>query len=93
MLSVRAPESEVQPLLDGQLAMAVVNSPKLCVVSGPHEELEGLGRQLEQRGVQSKPLWTSHAFHSPMMEPVVGPFTERVRQVRLHPARIPIVST
>ncbi|MGO9203154.1 MAG: type I polyketide synthase [Limisphaerales bacterium] len=93
MLSVRLPETEVRPLLSGSLAIAVVNSPKLCVVSGPHEELNALRATLEQRGAACKPLHTSHAFHSPMMEPLMGPFTERVSRVKLAPAQIPILST
>ena len=56
MLSVRLPETEVRPLLSGSLAIAVVNSPKLCVVSGPHEELNALRATLEQRGAACKPL-------------------------------------
>jgi acyl transferase domain-containing protein len=93
MLSVRLPELEVRPLLSGCLALAVVNSPKLCVVSGPHEELAALKATLEGRGAACKPLHTSHAFHSPMMEPLLGPFGERVGRVKLAPAQIPIIST
>jgi acyl transferase domain-containing protein len=93
MLSVRLPEAEVRPLLRDSLAVAVVNSPKHCVVSGPHDDLAELKRALESRGVACKPLHTSHAFHSPMMEPIVEPFTQRVRQVKLNAAQIPIVST
>lgn len=93
MLSVRLPEAEVQPLLSGTLAIAVVNSPRLCVVSGPHAELDALKATLEGRGVLCKTLHTSHAFHSPMMEPLVAPFVTEVGRVKLGPARIPIVST
>ncbi len=37
-------------------------------------------------------LHTSHAFHSPMMDPVVGPFTEVVKKIKLKPTSIPYVS-
>lgn len=93
MLSIRLPEAEVHPLLGETLAVAVVNSPKHCVVSGPPDALAELKRTLETRQVACKPLHTSHAFHSPMMEPMVAPFTELVRQVPLRKAHIPIVST
>lgn len=93
MLAVRLPEAEVRPLLGGSLAVAVVNSPRHCVVAGPAGELADLERALESRRVACKRLGASHAFHSPMMEPIVGPFAERVRQVRLQPARLPIIST
>ena len=36
MLAVRlVPEEQVKPLLNGCLAIAAINSPSLCVVSGP----------------------------------------------------------
>src|SRR6185437_8047479 len=35
MLSVRLPESQVSPLLDGNLSLAAVNAPSLSVVAGP----------------------------------------------------------
>ena len=40
-----------------------------------------------------KPLHTSHAFHSPMMDPAIEPFAELTRKVTLSPPRIPFVST
>jgi len=40
MLAIRLPETEVLPLLTPQLTIAAINSPNLCVVSGPHENLK-----------------------------------------------------
>jgi acyl transferase domain-containing protein len=93
MLAVRLPEAEARPLLTGTLSLAVINSPQLCVVAGPPEEIATLQAVLDKRGVGSKPLRTSRAFHSAMMEPIVGAFTDRVREIKLNEARIPIVST
>jgi acyl transferase domain-containing protein len=93
MLSVRAPEETLQPLLFGSLAISGVNSRLLTVVSGPHDELEQLTGQLAEKKILSKALHTSHAFHSPMMDPMVEPFKEKVSQVALAEARIPIVSS
>ena len=93
MLSVRLPEAEVRPMLNGGLSVAVINSPKHCVIAGPGAEIATIQKAMEARGVACKPLHTSHAFHSAMMEPVTPEFAERVRQVRLSPAQVPIVST
>jgi acyl transferase domain-containing protein len=73
MLAVRLPESEVAPFLSGQLAIAAINSPNLCVVSGPHDEIAALEATLKARDVAARHLQTSHAFHSPMMDPVLPP--------------------
>jgi amino acid adenylation domain-containing protein len=92
MLSVRLPEVEVRGRLKGRLSLAAVNAPSLCVVSGPFDELEGFEQQLSGDGVVSRKLVTSHAFHSAMMDPIVEPFTARVKQVHLNPPQIPYIS-
>lgn len=93
MLSVRLPEKEILPLLNSHVSIAAVNGPQLCVVAGPHEEIQKLQRQWESREIMCKPLHTSHAFHSPMMDPVVAPFLKVVEQVKLNAPQIPILST
>jgi acyl transferase domain-containing protein len=92
MVGVSLPVDEVEPLLGQELAVAAVNGPNLCVVSGPAEAVARLEAELEERSVASRRLATSHAFHSPMMEPVA----ERLRQLaagfRLSAPRIPYLS-
>ena len=92
MLSVRLPESEVCSRLNGQLSLAAVNAPSLCVVAGPFEALERFEKQLTQEGTACRRLVTSHAFHSAMMDPILEQFTARVAQVQLNPPQIPYVS-
>jgi len=92
MLAVSLSESEVVPLLGNQLSLASVNAPKLCVVSGATEAVAELEKQMTARGVFCKRLRTSHAFHSAMMEPIVLPFIEQAKSVKLNPPRIPYLS-
>ncbi|NOK22982.1 SDR family oxidoreductase [Corallococcus carmarthensis] len=92
MLSVSLPEAEVKELLGPDLSLAAVNAPSLCVVSGPLEAVERLSTRLEQRGVACRRLHTSHAFHSSMMEPILGAFAERLRAVRWSEPTLPWVS-
>ncbi len=92
MLAVRLPEMETRALLNPQVSIAAINSPGLCVVSGPIPEIEKLEKTLTERNVMSRRLHTSHAFHSPMMDPVVVPFTEVVKKIKLKPTAIPYVS-
>ncbi|MEI7613066.1 MAG: amino acid adenylation domain-containing protein [Betaproteobacteria bacterium] len=93
MLSVRLPESAVAPLLNDRVAIAAVNGPQLCVVSGPNAEIDALQQAWEAQGVICKPLHTSHAFHSPMMDTVIEPFAAAIQKLSLHPPSIPILST
>ncbi|MGO4336965.1 amino acid adenylation domain-containing protein [Labrys sp. KB_33_2] len=92
MLAVRLPEAELAPLLGANLAIAAINGPALCVASGPDAAIDALEAQLKARGVVSRRLHTSHAFHSPMMDPIIAPFTEEVRRIGLKPPTIPYVS-
>jgi natural product biosynthesis luciferase-like monooxygenase protein/amino acid adenylation domain-containing protein len=92
MLAVRLAEHEVTPFLRDPLAIAAINAPNLCVVSGPPDAIAALAAELKTRDIGARALHTSHAFHSPMMDPVIAPFTARLRQVRLNEPRIPYVS-
>ncbi len=51
MLGVNLPEQEVRPLINGSLAVAAVNAPSLCVISGPSEHFPELTRKLEAQGL------------------------------------------
>ena len=92
MLAIRLPEKEVLPLLNSHLEIAAINSPNLCVASGPHDGIAALEKQLESQGITVRHLHTSHAFHSSMMDPVLEPFTEVLRHAKLDEPQIPFVS-
>ena len=81
MLSVRLSEAEVTPLIGEGVALAAINSPTNVVLAGPHEALQATVRQLEARGIAYRLLHTSHAFHSPSMDPMIGPFTKLVAAI------------
>jgi acyl transferase domain-containing protein/acyl carrier protein len=92
MLAVLRSEGEVRGWLSGNVSLAAVNAPEVCVVSGPSDEIDALRARLTERNVLSRPLPVTHAFHSAMMEPILRPFTEAVRKVPLSPPRIPFAS-
>lgn len=92
MLSVQLPEQEVQPLLGEELSLAASNASAACVVSGATEAIERLQQKLQEQGVGCRRLYTSHAFHSQMMAPIIEPFTEALRNVKLNPPKIPFIS-
>jgi len=92
MLAVSRPERDVLELLEEGLSLAAVNAPELTVVSGSDDRIERFADRLAADGVASRRLHTSHAFHSAMVEPMLEPFGERLRQVALRPPEIPILS-
>ena len=92
MIAVPLSEAEVKPLLDTQLSLAAVNAPQLCVVAGPADAVATLERRLAALGIECRPLHTSHAFHSSMMEPVLPRFREALDGITLGTPEIPYIS-
>ncbi|MHC5613933.1 MAG: type I polyketide synthase [Nostoc sp.] len=92
MLAVPLPEKEVQSLLGEELALAAINAPSLCVVSGPRSAIDELDNRLTEEGVDCRRLHTSGAFHSQMMEPIIEPFMAQVKKINLKAPQIPFVS-
>ena len=92
MLSVGLSAEEVESFLGENLSVAAVNSPSLCVVSGTTEAIEELEKILQENQINCRSLHTNHAFHSPMMDSIVEPFLQLVKQVKLNPPKIPFIS-
>ncbi len=93
MLSVRLSETDLLARMPASLDLAASNGPQLCVVAGPHEDLNAFRSALEADGIVSQELHTSHAFHSRMMDKAVERFTEELANIRLHAPQLPILST
>ncbi|AYN31194.1 hypothetical protein DUI70_0691 [Streptomyces albus] len=95
MWAVEASEEEVLPLLEGrpEVGVAAVNGPRAVVLSGAEAEVEVLAGELRERGHRINRLKVSHAFHSPLMEPMVEEFRAVAEGVTYGPAQLGVVST
>ncbi|MDR6593153.1 acyl transferase domain-containing protein/D-arabinose 1-dehydrogenase-like Zn-dependent alcohol dehydrogenase/acyl carrier protein [Saccharothrix longispora] len=91
MLSVRAPEDVVAPLLPDGVVVAAVNAPDAVVVAGPADAVAEAGRRLA--GFRTRPLRVSHAFHSPLVEPVLDDLRAALDGIAFAPPAVPLVST
>src|SRR6185295_11073103 len=92
MLTVPLPEEEIAPELGGELAIAAVNGPAFCVVSGPAEAIERAREAWAARGVDARRLHIAAAGHSPVVEPILREFGDFVATLALSPPRIPYIS-
>ena len=94
MLAVMKPRVEVELLLVShrELDLAACNAPDLCVVAGPLEAIAGFAKDLEAQGIVNRPLHTSHAFHSRMMDGMLEEFATLVAGVKRSEPSIPYLS-
>ena len=93
MLAIAAPEAEIRPLLTPEIFVAGINGNSLCVVAGPPEPVDALKDRLIREGeIVCRRLLATHAFHSPLMQPVTEELTKIARSIRLSPPQIPYIS-
>ncbi len=95
MLAVAAAADVVQPLVEAypqELAVAAYNSPCQTVLSGSREAIDRVEAALRAKRVRSTRLTVSHAFHSPLMDPILAEFEAMFSGVALHPPKFPIAS-
>ncbi len=90
MLAVPLPAAELH--LNGTLSLAAVNNPRMCVVSGPTVNIASFEKELSTQSVTCRRLFTSHAFHSAMMDPILESFERRLSEVEFQPPRSPYLS-
>jgi acyl transferase domain-containing protein/acyl carrier protein len=90
MVSLQATEGDVRPLLTAEVGVAAVNGPRSVVVSGTEAAVDTLVTKLD---VKSKRLRVSHAFHSPLMEPMLAEFRAVASGLTYNDPQIPMVST
>ncbi|MEU2439567.1 SDR family NAD(P)-dependent oxidoreductase [Streptomyces rubradiris] len=89
MAALRATEEEIAPHLDATVGLAAVNGPRSVVISGAEDAVTALAARFGT----GKRLTVSHAFHSPLMEPMLAGFAEAAARCSYAEPRIPLVST
>tara|TARA_R110000787_G_scaffold11002_19_gene36653 strand:- start:19530 stop:25862 length:6333 start_codon:yes stop_codon:yes gene_type:complete len=95
MAAIFAPEDQVSPMLGGgetEIAIAGVNGVEETVISGTESAVEAVLKELESKGVTTRRLTVSHAFHSPLLDPMLDAFEQAAGKVTYRPARIPLIS-
>ena len=96
MVSVMASEERVRSLLSSDIettvSIAAINGPESMVLSGATEALESIVNQLESAEIKTTFLQVSHAFHSPLMEPMLAEFEQVARQISYSPPKLKLIS-
>ncbi|MEV0643077.1 SDR family NAD(P)-dependent oxidoreductase [Streptomyces sp. NPDC050619] len=93
MAAIEADEAEVAGRLDGNVVIAAVNGPGAVVVSGARPAVQAVVERYRSEGRRATLLRVSHAFHSPLMAPMLEEFTRTARQVTYRQPIVTAVST
>lgn len=92
MLAVEMTHAALQQTLPRQLSIAARNAPELCVVSGDEIAVAEFRAVLDESGIVTHPLQTSHAFHSSMMDSCLSQFAKAFEHVELKAPVLPFIS-
>jgi acyl transferase domain-containing protein/acyl-CoA synthetase (AMP-forming)/AMP-acid ligase II/thioesterase domain-containing protein/acyl carrier protein len=89
MVAVEASEADVLPHLSAQVALAAVNGPTSVVLSGIERAVTDVAARI---GGRSTRLRVSHAFHSPLIDPMLAEFRSVAESITYHRPTLPVVS-
>ncbi|WP_396978123.1 type I polyketide synthase [Nostoc sp. ATCC 53789] len=95
MAAVFATVERVTPLIADypqQLSIAAINGEQSIVLSGELEILNSVLQKLESQGIETRKLQVSHAFHSPLMQPMLAKFEQVAATVKYQQPQLDIVS-
>lgn len=95
MCAIGAPADLVEPLVAahaGRVSVAAYNTPTQTVISGVGEVVDALMRQFAGQGIEVNPLDVSHAFHSPLMQPMLAEFADVATSIRYRKPLLDVVS-
>lgn len=92
MTAVPLSEHNLLNWLNPELSIAAVNTPECCTVSGHTNAITALEQALKAQSIDCKRLRTSHAFHSPLMEPVQLELQDLLENIPLSAPMLPVIS-
>jgi acyl transferase domain-containing protein/short-subunit dehydrogenase len=92
MVALQATETEVVPLLTDGVSVAAINGPSSVVVSGDEDAVLAIKAHFDGEGRKTSRLKVSHAFHSPLMEPMLAEFRAVAAKLSYGTPKIPVVS-
>ena len=95
MVAVFASQEQVQAAIQAypdQVAIAAINGPQSMVISGEQGAIAAVVADLQASGIKTKPLQVSHAFHSPLMEPMLAEFEQIASAIHYSAPRLKLIS-
>jgi acyl transferase domain-containing protein/SAM-dependent methyltransferase len=96
MVAIFAPEARVRRALEpvsDRVSIAALNGPENIAISGERQAVRSIVAELESEGVKTRLIHSTHACHSPLMDPVLDAVEARARQITFRPPTVSLAST
>ena len=92
MLAIFAPVEVIREAISNEptVSMAALNGTH-NVVSGDIESIDRLESEFGAKSIRTRKLVTSHAFHSHLMDSILGPFASIADSIEFRQAQMPLV--
>ncbi|MET1255508.1 beta-ketoacyl synthase N-terminal-like domain-containing protein [Aliikangiella maris] len=92
MLVVLCTKDALQEVMTEHVEIAAMNTPEQFTVSGTHQAIEEFCQLLDKNAIIYRPIKTSHAFHSSMMDGVLPELKSVIQGITLNEAKTPYLS-
>lgn len=95
MVSFLADEARIQEAITpyrDDVSIAAINGRESVVVSGKRISVMAIAEQLATVGIKTRQLTVSHAFHSPLMTPMLDEFRQVAASITYHKPNLLLVS-
>ncbi|NEQ51900.1 MAG: SDR family NAD(P)-dependent oxidoreductase, partial [Leptolyngbya sp. SIO3F4] len=96
MISVMASVEQVSTIIAdserNNVEIAAINGPESTVISGEASAVQSIAQHLEAQGIKTKQLQVSHAFHSPLMAPMLAEFEQVAQQISYSLPQLKLIS-
>lgn len=95
MVSLFTDEARVRAAIapyEQEVSIAAVNGPNAVVISGAAASVSRAVEEMKKDGINAQPLTVSHAFHSPLLDPILDEFEQVASSVTYHAPQIGVIS-
>ncbi|PWQ99246.1 type I polyketide synthase [Leucothrix arctica] len=96
MMAIRASSKQVTQAIANYtdtVSIAAINGSNSIVISGAQTALDNIADTFKSENISTRALTVSHAFHSPLMQPMLAEFAELANSIHYAKPSIKIVST
>ena len=95
MVAVFASEAQVRAVIAPYIesvSIAAINGTKSIVISGQQDAVQTIVKHLADKEIEYRLLEVSHAFHSPLMEPILDKFEQIAQEIKYSTPQLPLIS-